>query len=166
MKKILILIFVVFSAFSFKEVHPFHVTLLQFKYDNAAQTYQVSCKMFINDFENILKKNHQATVDFYKECNDDNAKRLFKLYLDKNVWIGTDDKTLTYNILGAEREADALWIYLETEATPSPKNLKVKSTLLYDLFEDEINIIQLEQNKLKKSYKNTNPKSENFFVIE
>jgi hypothetical protein len=166
MKKILVLLLVVFSAFSFKEVHPFHVTLLQFKYDNAEQTYQVSCKMFINDFENILKKNHQAKVDFYKECNDDNAKRLFRLYLDKNLWIGTADKTLNYSILGAEREDDALWIYLETEAAPSPKDLKVKSTILYDLFEDEINIVQLEQNKQKKSFKNGNPKSESFFVIE
>jgi hypothetical protein len=166
MKKIIILIMVLCSAFSFREVHPFHVSLVQFQYDSSAKTYQVSCKMFIGDLENILKKNYEAKVDFYKECNDDNAKLFLKLYLDKNLWIGGDDKTLTYSILGAEREDDAIWVYVETEATPLPKFLKVKSTLLYDLFDDETNIIQLDYNHQKKAFKNTNPKSETIFSME
>ena len=152
MKKLLLFFSFLIIFFSFnKSKHPFHVGSVEFSYNNSSKMFEVSGKFFIDDLENALNKNSKRSlrfqdVKFKKEIND-----ALKIYALNNLKLKANGKLLKLNYIGFEEENESVNIYLESEKVEDPKKMETAVSMLYNLYNDQMNIIHFVINKERKS---------------
>lgn len=158
-QKFKIALFALLCIVTLMSFHPFHFSVTEIKYNHKTHTMEVSTRLFINDFEAILKKKYGVTCDLYKQAEDENVKKAVATYIQEHLQIKSGHKTIALQLLGAEREDDALWVFLESGIVPTPYQTTIHNTLLFDWFDDQSNIVHFEINGQRKSQKLTNSNS-------
>lgn len=154
MKKIFFLLTLFFYLFSQgKEVHPYHVGSVEINYNSKTKTFEISAKFFLDDLENALNKKYGKSLHFGEEKYKANLDEALKNYFDENFKLKNNNKFLKINYLGFEEDKEAVNIYLESEVAEKPKKVETAVSLLYNLFEDEMNIIHIIVNGERKSSK-------------
>lgn len=154
MKKVLILCLLFFLV-SFK--HPFYLSVTELKYNPAQRALQGSVKLFINDIEDALKKINGKTIDLVNPVDSSKTNQILKTYLQKRLLIKVNGLDKTYELLGFEKEQEAIWLYIELKNCPQPKKLELENSLLYDYIKEQTNIVHVNINGEAKSSKVTYP---------
>ncbi len=152
-----------FIFLSFKNKHPFYLSVAELTYNAKSQTLQASVKLFTNDIEDALKKIYKQPVDLINGKDKEAINKLLLDYIQKRFLVKADGKTLTFNLIGFENEEEAVWVYLESKNLAAPKKLEVENTLLFDFLKSQINIVNCDVNGVTKSSKVINPKKSLFF---
>ena len=138
--------------------HPFHTSLTQMQYDAQRQTFEVSVRVFTDDFETALtKENGGKSVHLN---NGQKQDRLIEQYMRKHFAVANADRkptAITY--VGYEQEADAQWVYLEMPYATKVQNVFIKQDILIDLFTDQVNLVTIQLNQVKKTivFRNNQP---------
>jgi hypothetical protein len=73
-------------------------------------------------------------------------------------------KDRPFDLIGFEREEEALWIYVEFKKCELPKKVELQNTILFEHLSDQTNIVHISVNSIKKSLKATCPDKN--FVFE
>lgn len=141
-----------------KENHPLYISVTDINYDVELKNMGMVCKIFITDFEFVLKKYHKG-VDLLNPSKKKTSDLWIDEYIQKNLKISLDQKRCEFKYLGFEREDDALMIYYEFPKLNIPKQVTVKNTLLYDFKKEQVNIIHVEINGERKSRKLIQPEN-------
>lgn len=139
--------------------HPFHFGVTEIRYNSNSQAIEISCKLFTNDFESILKKKYGKSIDLVQHHEQQDVKELLQRYIQEHLQIRNERQLINYTLLGSEHEDSAIWVHLESQKVVLSKELNIQNSLLFDLFDDQANILHLEINGQKKSYKLQNPTS-------
>ena len=143
----------IFNLSSAKEIHPYHVGSVEFKYNSTSKTFEISGKFFLDDLENALKEKYGKTVHF----NDEKYKTLINSYLsqycEEYLKLKSDNKFLKIKYLGYEEDNESVNIYLESEKTAQPKKVETAVSLLYNLYDDQLNIIHIIVDGNRKSHR-------------
>lgn len=154
MKKLLFLFSLFLFLFSHgKEKHPYHVGSVEINYNAKTKTFEISAKFFLDDLENALNKKYNKTLHFGEEKYKASLDEALKMYFDENFKLKNNNQFLKINYLGFEEDKESVNIYLESEVTEKPKKVETAVSLLYNLFEDEMNIIHIVVNGERKSSK-------------
>lgn len=132
--------------------HPFHISLTEIRWNAETEHIEISQKIFWDDLEIGLGDFHKESIDFLNPSNKDKLNKQIESYLKEKNMIWIADKTVPLNFIGYEVEEDAAWFYLESEKVKNPTSVKVKNSLLVDIFPDQKNVIQFYFDK-------TSPKS-------
>lgn len=109
-------------------VHPLHTTLTQLSYAAADRTVVVSVRAFADDFRAVAG-----------DVSDSAAFGYLTTVLTLSDPAG---RTLPLAWCGARRTGDLLWLCLHAPAPRGLAGLRVDARLLFDRFEDQINIVQ------------------------
>lgn len=155
MKRILILLcsFLMILNFSAKEIHPYHVGSVEFNYNTKSKTFEITGKFFLDDLENGLKEKYGKSFHF----NDPQYKKLLDQFLAKYceeyLKLKVNNKFLKVNYLGFEEDSEAVNIYLESEMVAAPKKVETAVSVLYNLFDDQMNIIHIIVEGKRKSHR-------------
>lgn len=144
------------SSFTF---HPFHTSLTQIQYNAKAQAFEISIRVFTDDLETALtRENGGKPVRLTAQKQD----RLVEKYIRKQFVVADAQrkaKPLTY--IGYEPESEAHWIYFEIPDQPADgfKDVVMKQAVLMDLFDDQVNLVNLQSSQQKKTvvFKNNQP---------
>ena len=140
--------------------HDFHTSLTQMQFEAKAQTVEVSIRMFTDDLETALtRENGGKPVRFGGPAKVD---QLLEKYVRKHFIVAdAQRKQRTWTYLGYEQEADAHWVYLEMPASGANtfRNIVIKQDILMELFEDQVNLINIQYNQQKKTlvFRNNQP---------
>lgn len=155
MKKTLLLLFsLVFCLFSKAEnIHPYHVGSVEITYNEKSKTFEIVSKLFLDDLEKALKQKYDKPIDFHKKNSEEEINALLSSYFNENLMMKVNNSSLQLNYLGFEIDRESVNIYLESREIPSPKTLEINNTLLYDYAEEQINIVHVIINNVRKSYK-------------
>jgi len=140
--------------------HPFHVSTTEVNHNAKDKTLEISCKIFIDDFESCLSKVYHTKVDLSSASVKTAMDSLVKKYLISHLRINADSKAVTLNYLGFEKDGDAANIYLEVEDVSSVKIIDVFDSILQDLYDDQINIVHVIIGGNRKSTKLDYPNKE------
>lgn len=153
--------------FSFtKDVaHPFHVSVTEIHHNAKEQALEVSCKIFTDDFEKALAQKFRARVDLGRQEMHVAMDTLVKRYLAETISIRPGGKATHYNYLGFELDQEAVYCYFEIPGVSSLQKLDVSNLILYDLFDDQMNIIHVTVNGKRKSDKLSYPARELSFTF-
>jgi len=154
MKKIFMLGVLVF-LFSFK--HPFYLGVVDLKYNAKEKALQGSVKLFTNDLEGALKKINKQTIDLINPKDKEKTKKRLEDYLKKHLGLKVNNAQVSYECLGFEHQDEAIWIYIELPDCASPKKIEIENSLLYDYISGQSNIVHIEVNSERKSFKVNNP---------
>ncbi len=145
------------------ERHPFHVTVTEINHNAADKTLEISCKIFTDDFEKILAKNYKTKVDLGKEEMKAAMDSLVKKYVLSHLSIKADNKAVNYSYLGFEIESEATYAYIEVGNINSVTTISLVNSILYDQFDDQINIMHITVRGSRKSGKLNYPDREMSF---
>lgn len=166
-KKFLV-IFVIFSMYhalfsSFVAPHPFYVSVSELRYNSKNKLLSVSCRVFANDMEEVLKKNTKQSFDLLDKKNQEKSNIFFENYFKKNFTVNINNKILNLTYVGFEQEEEAIWVYLKLENIAAFKKVTVDNTILYDYFSEQSNIIHFYYDNNRQSNKLSNPDSKHEF---
>lgn len=153
--------FVLNSSFREKEgLHPFHVSVIEINHNAADKTLEISCKIFTDDFERTLAKNYATKVDLINPPDKNAMDTLVKKYLYSHLSIKANGKPVTLNYIGFEVDKEAAYGYIEVSNVPSVSKVDIGTNIMYDMFEDQVNIMHVIVNGERKSTKLNFPATE------
>ena len=158
---VLPLVIVLTSAKPF--VHPFHVSVTEIEHNAGDKTLEISCKIFTDDFESILSTNYKTKVDLINPPNKAAMDSLVKKYLITHLSLRANGKQLSMEYLGFEHEKEAVYAYIEVSNVSAVSKLEVFNNIMYDKFDDQVNIMHVKVKGERKSYKLDYPSKEASF---
>lgn len=153
--------FVLNTGFREKEgLHPFHVSVIEINHNAADKTLEISCKIFTDDFEKTLAKNYNTKVDLINPPDKNAMDTLVKKYLYSHLSIKANGKPVTLNYIGFENDKEAAYGYIEVSNVPSVSKIDIGTNIMYDMFDDQVNIMHVIVNGERKSTKLNFPATE------
>lgn len=141
------------SASSPRKLHPFHVSVVEIEHNAADKTLEISCKIFTDDFETTLAKNYKAKVDLINPPDKAAMDTLVKKYIFSHLSIRSNGKPVVFNYIGYENDKEAAYGYIEVENQALVNKLEITNTILYDKFDDQVNIMHVKVKGERKSNK-------------
>lgn len=140
--------------------HPFFISMTDVNFNNKSHELEVSVRIFTDDFENTLRKNHNNTnIDIEHPANQTQMNSFVNDYIQKHLSFTVNGKPATMGYAGYERESESIWTYFEVKNVPSVQSLLVVNSLLHDYKEEQINIIHIKANNTEKETKLDYPES-------
>jgi hypothetical protein len=125
--------------------HDFHVSRIKITYAEAQGELQMTLHLFIDDLEEALRQQGIDGLRLGTAREAEEADRHLFAYLQRRLQLRLEDEPLGYQLLGKEVSEDlgAFYLYLLVEEVPRPHRLWVRNNLLFELFDDQQNIVQL-----------------------
>ncbi|MCZ4224313.1 DUF6702 family protein [Pedobacter rhodius] len=133
--------------------HPLHVSTTEVNINAKEKTLEISSRIFSDDFEAILVKLYKQKTDLGNPAMKTQMDALVKRYLLSHLQIKANGKVAALNYIGFEIDHEATNIYLEAEKITPPKSVEVSSTILYDMFDDQMSIVHVVKGSTRKSTK-------------
>jgi hypothetical protein len=147
------------SANAYK-FHPFYVSVTEMNYNAKSSSFEISCKMFAEDIEDVLKQNYKTNVDLANEKLQSQNNNMMNDYLTKHLSFIIDSKPVNFKFVGYEKEKESVYCYLEVLNVPTIKKLAITNSILYDFRKEQINIIHVMVNGKRESTKVDYPESQ------
>jgi hypothetical protein len=144
-KSLIVIVLIVFS-FGLKAtetIHDFFVSITELNYNSESKTFQISIKLFSEDFEKALAESGVPGVVFNKEDNDPKVDEYINRYINKHFALQVNGKDITFNYIGKKPEFDVTYLFIETEKVRNPEKVTITNTLLCSEFEEQTNMIQI-----------------------
>ena len=137
--------------------HPLHLSSTELNYNLKESTMEVSCRIFTDDFEDILSKKYKVKADLSVEAKHKEMDQLVHKYITAHLQLAANGKILPLNYIGFEKDNEAVVVYMESAKVKNIVKLETISTVLYDLFDDQTNIFHLTFKGNRHSFKLTFP---------
>ncbi|MDB5233855.1 MAG: hypothetical protein JWR44_848 [Hymenobacter sp.] len=130
--------------------HAYHATITELRYNAAKKQLELSVKVFTDDFEKGISQGQPAHVNL-----DDAGPRplaLASAYLQRTLQVSTvAGAPLPLQVLGMQAENDGYWFYCKVPLPGPLPAIKLRQTVLLDVFSDEVNIVNIEAGAKKQS---------------
>ena len=123
--------------------HPLYITVTEINHNAKAKILEVSCKVFTNDLETVLEKMTGARVDLSAPKDKPASDKLITAYVEKHLRLKVDGKPVELHFIGSENEEDGTWSYFQVNDVPAVKKIDAADDLLYDGFNQQINIMHV-----------------------
>ena len=133
--------------------HPLYITVTNINHNGKDKTLEISCKMFTNDFEAVLEKTSHVKIDLSDAKSKAANDKLIADYVEKHLQLKVDGRPVSMHLIGSEKEEDGTWSYFQVDNIASVKKLNINNSLLYDGFNQEINIMHVSVGGVEKSTK-------------
>jgi hypothetical protein len=147
------------------DLHPFYVSSFEFNHNSRVNNLEITCKIFADDLEAVLKSKFSIPVDLSVEANKLVNEKLISAYIKEHLALSVDGILMAMQFLGFEKDKDAVYCYLEITDVVSLKKLDVKNSMLYDGFKEQANIMHVIANGKRQSSKLDNPKQDVSFQL-
>jgi len=145
---LIIFCFIIFSSIS---EHKYYVStsLFNFTEDNSLE---VTLRIFKDDLSVAISNKY--LIDNTNDLNLENKIYINKIesYLNSKLNILINNKKIELQLLGLESKNDMYVCYLEFENLPSYNTLSFENKILFEIFKDQQNIIQVKKNGQKRSF--------------
>jgi hypothetical protein len=145
-------------AASARAMHPIHITVVQMDVNRKSAALELAFKVFADDFETAVNNANKATnvvLRLGSPREFANANALIFAYIQRNFNVSIAGKPVTMSFLGKEMEGEALWVYaeipLQASSIDALKRIAVTNTLLFDLFDDQSNLLNASHAGKKRS---------------
>lgn len=147
-------------AFSSFMLHPYHVGSVEVRHNAKTQTFEITGKFFTDDLENAINERFKTSLYFHNEKSKALMNRYLEQYLLETIKVQTQQQVLKLNYVGFEEDREAVNVYLESVPAKNPKKVAVSIRTLYNLFDDQINIIHIIVGGKRQSHKLSYPKTD------
>jgi hypothetical protein len=133
--------------------HPYHVSVVELNHNATDKTFEISCKIFTDDFEKVLAQNYKTKVDLINTPDKKAMDSLIKKYVTAHLSFKADGKPVQFTYLGFEREQEAVYSYLQVDNIAAVKKIEITNKVMHDLFDDQINLMHITVGGKRQSTK-------------
>ena len=126
------------------EAHPLHTSLAEITYDAAAKEMRVSVRVFIDDFTKASTAYAAGRAAAARAAKSPVSNESPLLMYARASFVVADrgGHVLSLASCGGKRVGDLMWICFHTHAPPDLSGFRVEDRILFDLYADQINIVQ------------------------
>jgi hypothetical protein len=128
--------------------HPLHTTLTRLTIDPATRAPHVSIRVFADDFGTVVARRARIALPADHRV----PEAAMAAYVAATFTIA--DRTgrpLALAFAGSRREGDVVWIDLKVPAGTLLSGVRLQSAMLFELYDDQVNIVQAEYEGKKQS---------------
>lgn len=137
--------------------HPYHVGSVEFNYNSKTKTFEISGRFFMDDLENAVSKKFGKKLYFQDARYKNEMNSALQKYLEDYLKLKVNSKNVKINYIGFEEDHESVEVYLESETVNRPAKIETAVSILYNLFDDQMNIMHIIVNGQRKSDKLTYP---------
>jgi hypothetical protein len=146
-----------------KDNHPIYVSVLLIEYNSNEKILEISCKIFTNDFESVLRTKTKNKLDLINPADKNLADKLVSDYIKQHVKIMVEGNPVELKFLGYEQADESIESYFETAKINSAKKIVVQDDILYEYQSEQMSIIHTTVNNERKSIRLNNPDNKAVF---
>jgi hypothetical protein len=119
--------------------HPLHTSLAEIVYDPAAKEIRISIRVFVDDLTKVSTS--------YARAHKSSPQTMFTDYA-RSAFIVADraGHSLPLVPCGSKPVGDLMWLCFHSPAPAGIAGLRVTHRVLFDLYADQINIVQASYN--------------------
>ncbi|RZP07508.1 MAG: hypothetical protein EVA42_01355 [Flavobacteriales bacterium] len=146
-----LIIFFFFLIFSSFLEHKYYVSTSLFNFTEDS-SLQITLRIFKDDLSNAISDTYldQKTDDL--NLIDELYFKQVDKYINSKISILIDDKKFEMDYLGLETKNDMYVCYLEIENLPIYSNMVISNKILFEIFDDQQNIIHVKRNDKRQSF--------------
>jgi len=157
------------SVFFILGSHPLHMSFTNIEYNDSIQEWEVSVKLFKDDFADEMKRLYSVDIDIevgivdsvqQKSCHSF-ISDYFDLRINDDV-IGVD----SWKYQGSKLNFEAIWLNYSFPYNEEPRDIEVKNTLMFSLFRDQKNLLIFTFNDFQKAWQFRHNKPQIHFKVE
>ncbi|WP_304141029.1 DUF6702 family protein [Mesoflavibacter zeaxanthinifaciens] len=147
----LISVIAIFFLCSFNTLHKYYVSITQIEFVKEQQSVQIISRIFIDDFESVLRKRYDKSITLDRGDDETQIDDYIKKYLLTKIEISINNKEVIPNFIGKKYDDGIMHCYLEIENVKSISTFQIKNKVLFDMFEDQKNVIRTNINNKNKT---------------
>ena len=135
--------------------HEFHASVTKMEYNAKEQVFEISIRIFTDDFEKALSAASNSKVNLNDASGraTDKNDPLIEQYVQAHFRFFTPQKqTKPVKYVGHEVEADANWLYLEMPFAEPFRGGMLKQDVLMEAFDDQVNMVNIKYQAQKKTF--------------
>lgn len=137
--------------------HPVYVSVTEIEHNPKTASLEIVCRIFTGDLETRLRAETGAKVDLLAPKDKKQMEALVSGYLHRHLSFKAEGKSVQATFLGYQQKEDAIESFLEIENIPLLHKLEVKDNILFEYQQQQMNIIHVTVNGVRKSTRLNNP---------
>ena len=139
--------------------HPIYVSVTEMEYNDKENSLEVSCKIYTNDLEEVLRKEANASVDLITNSQSADTKKKVDQYISKHLQIWADGKKAQWHFIGYEQIDESIQSYFQVDNIKRPSKIEVFDNILYEFSREQLSIIHAIVGGKRKSARLDNPET-------
>ena len=168
--KFLFLTLLSFFTLGHKNIcHPVHFSVVNMEYNNKTQEFDISFKLFFDDFEKIINHNYNVVLNLGKENQLPDCNKYIDRYIKKNFIILFDKKNagkkMQQERFEIKQDEKSIWIYYHLKFK-KPRKVIIRNTLMNDLYSDQKNLFIFTIDKFQEAKKFKKSDTDLQFVVK
>ncbi|WP_142785414.1 DUF6702 family protein [Changchengzhania lutea] len=145
-------ILIILPLFAFNTAHKYYISVSQINHIPEKKSIQITSRIFIDDFENLLRERYDDAIVLDDKNELTSTNDYIERYLKEKIVVKINGETVHLKYIGKEYDVDIVRCYLEVENVETIKSFEVSNELLFDLFEEQQNIVKTKINGKQKSF--------------
>jgi len=141
-----------FALFSFSAVHKYYVSITQIEYVKDKQSVQIISRIFVDDIEKLVRQRYDKNVTLNDGQDELIIDGYIKKYLSEKIYISINGAPSILKFIGKEYDDDIMRCFLEIENVSSIKSFEIQNKVLFDIFDDQKNIVRNNINGKNKTF--------------
>lgn len=133
------------TSFVDLDAHKYYFSRTEIHQNVQSNAMEITISIFSDDLENALQDQGEP-LRLGDEREREDVNNLLREYLQSKFTVKTDGRALLLSFLGKEVEHDITYCYLEVMNVPSCQIMEIKSTILHELFEEQLNRVEINWN--------------------
>ena len=122
--------------------HRYHTSVTRLEYNAEEHMAEITVQTFADDIEAALGKRNRATGSVRLDGSE-KTNALVLDYLRTVFELNSGDATIELQWIGMELKGYSVWIYLQAKAPQGLTKTSLRNKLLFDLFADQVNIVNV-----------------------
>ncbi|WP_159021631.1 DUF6702 family protein [Formosa sp. L2A11] len=137
---------------AFTTAHKYYVSITEVHYVKEKQSVQIITRIFIDDLEKLVRERFDESITLAGKNESDKVDYYLEKYLTEKIQIKINGKPAVLQFIGKEYDNDIAICYIEIPKIDHISEIEVKNKVLYDIFEEQQNVVRLDINGKKKSF--------------
>lgn len=132
--------------------HEYYLSVTDVDYIEDKNTIQIISRVFVDDFENVLKKRYQKPFVLIEGNEIEETETYIDRYINQKFSVEVDGKPTQLNYLGYKYKDDMVFLFIEINNIKPFSKITIKDEILIDLFKTQKNLIHFTAKNFKQSF--------------
>lgn len=120
--------------------HRYHTSVTRLEYNADERVVEITVQTFADDLDAVLTKRTGCPVRV--DASRASGTLLFG-YLQSVFQLKSGAQEAELQWVGMELKGNTAWIYLQAKVTEGRSKISLRNDFLFDLFEDQVNIVNV-----------------------
>lgn len=148
--------------------HPLHLTFTNLEFKTQNGRWALTIKVFSDDFATNIKMatGYETIID--KKSKSSETEQTLQKWLENRLQIWFDSKLIefdTWKFDGIRVKEDASWLTYTFTAPLPVSEIKIKNTLLFDLYSDQKNLFIFSMGQFQSAHEFKNKDQETIIKL-